>query len=297
MMTSAAVRNVLVPAAGLGTRMLPATKTVPKELLPLVDRPIIQYGVEEAARSGVRRVVLVTNPGNTLTASHFAPAPELEAELGARGKPDLLADVRALTALADVACVHQPRPLGLGHAVLCGRDAVGDAPFAVLLPDDVIDAEPPALRRMLDVFAGSGNPVLLVERVPRAAVHHYGIVAIEAKVDDGVFLVKDLVEKPSAADAPSDLAILGRYVLTPDVFDALESTDRGAGGEIQLTDGLRRLLRTRPIHACALNGTRFDAGDRNGFLKATIHFAAKQPALAASLREALDGVNVPAAGA
>lgn len=296
MTTSAAVRSVLVPAAGLGTRMLPATKAVPKELLALVDRPIIQYGVEEAARSGVRRVVLVTNPGNTLTASHFAPAPELEAELGARGKPDLLAAVRALAALADVACVHQPRPLGLGHAVLCGRDAVGDAPFAVLLPDDVIDAEPPALRQMLDVFAERGGPVLLVERVPRAAVHRYGIVAAEP-LGAGVFRVTDLVEKPSAADAPSDLAILGRYVLTPDVFDALESTDRGAGGEIQLTDGLRRLLRTRPIHACALNGTRLDAGDRNGFLKATIHFAAKQPALAASLREALDGVNVPAAGA
>lgn len=296
MTTSAAVRSVLVPAAGLGTRMLPATKAVPKELLPLVDRPIIQYGVEEAARSGVRRVVLVTNPGNTLTASHFAPAPELEAELGARGKPGLLAAVRALTTLADVTCVHQPRPLGLGHAVLCGRDAVGDAPFAVLLPDDVIDAEPPALRQMLDVFAARGGPVLLVERVPRAAVHRYGIVAAEP-LGAGVFRVTDLVEKPSAADAPSDLAILGRYVLTPDVFDALESTDRGAGGEIQLTDGLRRLLRTRPIHACALNGTRLDAGDRNGFLKATIHFAAKQPALAASLREALDGVNVPATGA
>lgn len=296
MTTSVAVRSVLVPAAGLGTRMLPATKAVPKELLPLVDRPIIQYGVEEAVRSGVRRVVLVTNPGNTLTASHFAPAPDLEAELGARGKPDLLAAVRALTALADVTCVHQPRPLGLGHAVLCGRDAVGDAPFAVLLPDDVIDAEPPALRQMLDIFAARGGPVLLVERVPRAAVHRYGIVAAEP-LGAGVFRVTDLVEKPSAADAPSDLAILGRYVLTPDVFDALESTDRGAGGEIQLTDGLRRLLRTRPIHACALNGTRLDAGDRNGFLKATIHFAAKQPALAASLREALDGVNVPATGA
>ena len=296
MTTSAAVRSVLVPAAGLGTRMLPGTKAVPKELLALVDRPIIQYGVEEAARSGVRRVVLVTNPGNTLTASHFAPAPDLEAELGARGKPGLLADVRALTALADVTCVHQPRPLGLGHAVLCGRDAVGDAPFAVLLPDDVIDAEPPALRQMLDVFAERGGPVLLVERVPRAAVHRYGIVAAEP-LGAGVFRVTDLVEKPSAADAPSDLAILGRYVLTPDVFDALESTDRGAGGEIQLTDGLRRLLRNRPIHACVLDGTRFDAGDRNGFLKATIHFAAKQPALAASLREALDGVNVPAAGA
>ncbi len=296
MPTNAAVRSVLVPAAGLGTRMLPATKAIPKELLTLVDRPLIQYGVEEAVRSGVRRIVLVTNPGNTLTAAHFTPAPQLEAELEARGKPDLLATVRALTALADVTCVHQPEPLGLGHAVLCGRDAVGDAPFAVLLPDDVIDAEPPALRRMLDVFAACGGPVLLVERVPRAAVHRYGIIAAEP-VRDGMFRVTDLVEKPDVADAPSDLAILGRYVLTPDVFPTLESTERGAGGEIQLTDGLRRLLRTRQIHACALNGTRLDAGNRGGFLKATIHFAAKQPALAAALREALDSLTVPATGA
>ncbi len=295
MPTNAAVRTVLVPAAGLGTRMLPATKAIPKELLTLVDRPIIQYGVEEAVQAGVRRVVLVTNPGNTLTASHFAPAPALEAALGASGKTDLLPTVRALTDLAEVATVHQPEPLGLGHAVLCGRDAVGDAPFAVLLPDDIIDAEPPALRQMLDVFAACGEPVLLVERVPRDAVHRYGIIAAEP-IRDGVFRVTDLVEKPAVADAPSDLAIIGRYVLTPDVFPILEATDRGAGGEIQLTDGLRQLLRRRPLYARALNGTRLDAGNRSGYLKATIHFAAKQPALAADLREALDRVIVPSAG-
>ena len=295
MPTNAAVRTVLVPAAGLGTRMLPATKAIPKELLTLVDRPIIQYGVEEAVQAGIRRVVLVTNPGNTLTASHFSPAPDLEAELLARGKPELLAAVRALSGLADVSTVHQPEPLGLGHAVLCGRDAVGDAPFAVLLPDDIIDAEPPALRQMLDVFAGCDGPVLLVERVPRDAVDRYGIIAAEP-VGDGVFRVTDLVEKPAVADAPSDLAIIGRYVLTPDIFDTLESTERGAGGEIQLTDGLRRLLRIRPIHACALNGTRLDAGNRGGFLKATVHFAAKQRALAADLRDALDSLTQPATG-
>lgn len=295
MPTNAAVRTVLVPAAGLGTRMLPATKAIPKELLTLVDRPIIQYGVEEAVQSGVRRVVLVTNPGNTLTASHFAPAPVLEAELAARGKPDLLATVRALTALADVTTVHQPEPLGLGHAVLCGRDAVGDAPFAVMLPDDIIDADPPALGQMLDVFAEYGGPVLLVERVPRDAVHRYGIIAAEP-IRDGVFRVTDLVEKPAPADAPSDLAIIGRYVLTPDLFPTLAATERGAGGEIQLTDGLRGLLRRRPIYARALNGVRLDAGNRSGFLKATIHFAVKQPVLAADLREALDGATAPATG-
>ena len=295
MTTTAADRSVLVPAAGLGTRMLPATKAIPKELLTLVDRPIIQYGVEEAVQAGIRRVVLVTNPGNTLTASHFAPAPALEAALGASGKAELLASVRELAGLADVATVHQPEPLGLGHAVLCGRDAVGDNPFAVLLPDDIIDADPPALGRMLDVFDARGGPVLLVERVPHDAVNRYGIIAAEP-VGDGVFRVTDLVEKPAVADAPSDLAIIGRYVLTPDVFDALEATERGAGGEIQLTDGLRQLLRSRPIYACALNGVRLDAGNRSGFLKATIHFAAKQPALAADLREALDSATAPATG-
>jgi UTP--glucose-1-phosphate uridylyltransferase len=294
MPTNAAVRTVLVPAAGLGTRMLPATKAIPKELLTLVDRPIIQYGVEEAVQSGIRRVVLVTNPGNTLTAAHFAPAPALEAALDAGGKADLLADVRTLTSLADVTTVHQPEPLGLGHAVLCGRDAVGNAPFAALLPDDIIDAEPPALGQMLDVFAECGGPVLLVERVPRDAVDRYGIIDAEP-VGDGVFRVTDLVEKPAVADAPSDLAIIGRYVLTPDIFDTLEATKRGAGGEIQLTDGLRRLLRNRPIYACALRGTRLDAGNRAGFLRATIHFAAKQPALATDLREALDSLTEPAA--
>ena len=295
MPTNVAVRSVLVPAAGLGTRMLPATKALPKELLTLVDRPIIQYGVEEAVQAGIRRVVLVTNPGNTLTAAHFAPAPALEAALGASGKADLLATVHRLTTLAAVDTVHQPEPLGLGHAVLCGRDAIGDAPFAVLLPDDIIDADPPALGRMLDVFAELDGPVLLVERVPRDAVHRYGIIAAEP-VGDGVFRVTDLVEKPAVADAPSDLAIIGRYVLTPDVFDSLESTDRGAGGEIQLTDGLRTLLRARPIYACALDGTRLDAGNRAGFLRATIHFAAKQPALAADLRDALDSMAAPATG-
>ena len=295
MPTNAAVRSVLIPAAGLGTRMLPATKAIPKELLTLVDRPIIQYGVEEAVQSGIRRIVLVTNPGNTLTASHFAPAPALEAALGASGKSDLLAAVRALTDLADVATVHQPEPLGLGHAVLCGGDAIGDAPFAVLLPDDIIDAEPPALRQMLDIFTACGGPVLLVERVPRNAVDRYGIIDAEP-VGNGVFRVTDLVEKPAVADARSDLAIIGRYVLTPDVLDTLEATERGAGGEIQLTDGLRRLLRQRPIYACALNGTRLDAGNRGGYLKATIHFAAKQPALAAELRDALDSMAEPTGG-
>ena len=287
MPTNGDVRTVVIPAAGLGTRMLPATKTVPKELLPLVDRPIVQYGVEEAVRSGVRRVALVTNPGNTLTASHFAPHPAIERALAENGRTEALAAMRALAAMAEVTTLHQEAPLGLGHAVLCARSAAGDAPFAVLLPDDVIDAEPPALRRMIDVFTDAGGPVVLVERVPHHVVHRYGVIAAEP-LGGGVHRVTDLVEKPAPDEAPSDLAIVGRYVLTPDTFDALEATGAGAGGEIQLTDGLRRLLRQRPVYAWELSGgKRLDAGTPAGFLRATIHFALKRPDLAAAIEEAL----------
>ena len=277
------VRTAVFPAAGLGTRILPATKAFPKELLPLVDRPIIQYGVEEAVASGMRRVVLVTSPGNTMTGAHFAPHPALEAVLEARGKAESLTVVRALSALAEVTTVHQAQPLGLGHAVLMARPEVGDEPFAVVLPDDVIDADPPALRRMTDLFAEVGGPVLLVERVPREAVQRYGIIDA-TPLGQGVFQVRDLVEKPDPATAPSDLAIVGRYVLTPDTFDALEGTGADAGGEIQLTDALRRLLAQRPLYACELAGTRHDAGNRLGFLKASVYFALKRPDLGPQLR-------------
>ena len=280
---SAGVSTLLVPAAGLGTRMLPATRAVPKEMLPLIDRPIIQYGVEEAFAAGIRRVVLVTNPGNMLSMRHFAPAPDLEAELERRGKSEQLQMVRALPAMAEMSVVPQAEPRGLGDAVLCGRAAVGDAPFAVLLPDDIIDAVPPALAQMLDVFRETGGPVLLVERVPRARVSSYGIIGAEP-VRAGVWRVTDLVEKPMPEEAPSDLAIIGRYVLTPDLFEALEATEAGAGGEVQLTDALRRLLASRPIHACELRGTRLDAGNQLGFLKAGIHLALRRPELAAELR-------------
>lgn len=280
---AADVSTLLVPVAGLGTRMLPATRTIPKEMLPLVDRPIIQYGVEEAVASGIRRVVLITNPGNTLSASHFAPAPELEAELERRGKAELLAGARALSTMADVSAVPQDAPRGLGHAVLCGRDAAGDAPFAVLLPDDLIDAEPPALAQMLHVFRETGGPVLLVERVPRASVHRYGVIAATA-VRDSVWRVTDLVEKPAPEHAPSNLAIIGRYLLTRDLFDELEATEPGAGGEIQLTDGLRRLARKRPIYAAELWGTRHDAGNPLGYLKAAVHVALRRPDLAPELQ-------------
>ena len=247
------LRTAVFPAAGLGTRILPATKAFPKELLPLVDRPIIQYGVEEAARSGLRRIILVTSPGNVMTGAHFEPNPGLEALLAARGKTDALEVIRSLSDLAEVTTIHQDQPLGLGHAVLVAKAQVGEEPFAVVLPDDIIDADPPALRQMIDVYTEHGGPVLLVERVPRETVQRYGVIDA-TPLQDGIYHVRDLVEKPPPDKAPSDLAIVGRYILTPDVFGVLEQTGRDAGGEIQLTDGLRRLARERPLYACEAEG-------------------------------------------
>ena len=279
----ARVRTAVFPAAGLGTRILPATKAFPKELLPLVDRPIIQYGVEEAVAAGIRDVVLVTSPNNAMTGAHFAPNPELEAILESRGKTTALEIVRAVANMATVTTVHQHEPLGLGHAVLMAKEPAADEPFAVILPDDVIDADPPALRQMIDVFEEVDGPVLLVERVPHDAVQRYGIIDA-TPIRDGVFQIRDLVEKPSADVAPSNLAIVGRYVLTPDVFLDLEHTGEGAGGEIQLTDGLRRTLERRPLYACELSGVRHDAGTTLGFIQAALHFALKRPDLEPALR-------------
>ncbi len=282
---SASVKTVVFPAAGLGTRILPATKAFPKELLPLVDRPIIQYGVEEAVRSGIREVVLVTSPDNTATAAHFAENPKLEQLLAERAKTRELAAVRAVSAMASVTTVHQTEPRGLGHAILMAAGRVGDNPFAVVLPDDVIDADPPALRQMTEVFDQVNGPVILVERVPQSAVNRYGIIDA-TPLRDGVYTIRDLVEKPSPDEAPSDLAIVGRYILTPDLFVALEETGEDAGGEVQLTDALRGLLERRPVYACELSGAvRHDVGNRLGFIKASLYFAMKRPDIAPALRD------------
>ena len=287
------VRKAVFPAAGLGTRFLPATKAQPKEMLVLVDKPVIQYGVEEAVQSGVRNIVIVTGRGKNAIEDHFDVNVELESFLEQRGKKSQLEEIRQITSLIQVSYVRQGEPLGLGHAVLVTKPLVGDEPFAVILGDDVMDATPPALRQMIDVYERLQGPVLAVERVRTEDVPSYGIVAYDESADlgRGVYRVTDLVEKPRVEDAPSNLAIIGRYVLTPDIFPALEAVKADRTGEIQLTNGLRQLLRKRPIYAVEIDGVRHDTGNKLGFLKALVYFALKRPELAGPFREYLDRVH------
>ena len=290
------VRKAVYPAAGLGTRFLPATKVLPKEMLVLVDRPIIQYGVEEALQSGIDNIILVTSRGKSIIEDHFDVAYELESLLERRGKKDQLDEVRHLSKV-NVASVRQGEPLGLGHAVLVARPLVGDEPFAVVLTDDVIDAPRPALRQMIDVFERVNGPVIAVERVPPEDVSSYGIVAIDdTDLGPGVHRIVDLVEKPPREEAPSNLAIIGRYILTPDIFPALQETASDRTGEIQLTDGMRRLLEKRPLYACEISGVRHDTGNKLGFLKATAYFALKRPEFAEPFRRYLELLDKPPVG-
>ncbi|MGE5359334.1 MAG: UTP--glucose-1-phosphate uridylyltransferase GalU [Bacteroidales bacterium] len=288
------VRKAVFPVAGLGTRFLPATKAQPKEMLPIVDKPIIQYGVEECLASGADNIILVTGRGKNAIEDHFDVAVELETFLEARGKTALLDEIRKISNLINFAYVRQGEPLGLGHAVLVTKELVGDEPFAVILADDVIDAEPPATRQMIDVYERVGGPVLAVERVPDHDVSSYGIVDLEPGGDmgDGVFRIRDLVEKPKREEAPSNLAIIGRYILTPDIFPALEATAADRTGEIQLTNGLRRLLRERPIYAYEVKGVRHDTGNKLGFLKAVVYFALRRPDLAEPFAEYVRSLDV-----
>ena len=287
------VKKAVFPAAGLGTRFLPATKAQPKEMLPLVDKPIIQYSVEEAVASGVSNIILVTGRGKNAIEDHFDVSVELETFLEARGKRDQLDEVRKISNLINFAYVRQGEPLGLGHAVLVARELVGDEPFAVLLGDDVIDAEPPATKQLIDVFDRVKGPVLAVERVPRENISSYGVIAIDTSVNlgPGVYQVRDLVEKPPREEAPSDLAIIGRYILTPDIFPALAATKSDRTGEIQLTNGLRELLKSRPIYACEVDGVRHDTGNKLGYLKAMVYFAMKRPDLADAFIAYLDEIQ------
>ena len=286
----------MFPAAGLGTRFLPATKAQPKEMLPLVDKPIIQYGVEEAVASGVDNIILVTGRGKNAIEDHFDRSVELESFLEARGKREQLDEVRKISNMINFAYVRQGEPLGLGHAVLVARELVGNEPFAVILADDVIDAQPPAIKQMISVFEKVGGPVLAVERVPRESVSSYGVIApaSSSPLGPGIYQVEDLVEKPAIDEAPSDLAIIGRYILTPDVFPALETTRSDRTGEIQLTNGLRELLKTRPIFACEVEGVRHDTGNKLGYLEAMVYFALKRPDIADRFSSYLNRINLPA---
>ena len=286
------VRKGVFPAAGLGTRFLPATKAQPKEMLPLVDKPMIQYVVEEAAASGLSEIIIVTGRGKRAIEDHFDAAFELEYYLADRGKTEELAQIKTISELASVSYVRQKEPLGLGHAILCARALVGDEPFAVFLGDDIIGAAPsPCIRQLLDVSERHGAPTIAVQRVLREHIHQYGVVAVRP-CEDRVHEITDLVEKPKAQDAPSDLAIIGRYVLPPEIFGILAETKADSRGEIQLTDALRTLRSRRPMYAVEFEGRRYDTGNKLGFLKATVEFALARPDLSTEFRAYLKSLRL-----
>ncbi len=268
------ITKAVFPAAGLGTRFLPATKASPKEMMPLVDKPLIQYVVEEAVSSGIDQAVIVTGRNKRAIEDHFDVAYELEEDLKAKGKAKLLSEVQRIANLVSFCYIRQKKALGLGHAVLTAKNVVDHEPFAVLLSDDIIDAETPALKQMMNIFYRYPTTILAIQRVPKSQTKHYGIIEAK-KIEDRVYLVKDLVEKPLPEEAPSNLAIIGRYILMPEIFGCLENTRPGRGGEIQLTDGLRLLMEKQPIYAYELDGVRYDAGDKLGFLKATVEYGLK----------------------
>lgn len=291
----ATVRRAVFPAAGLGTRFLPATKAQPKEMLPLVDKPIIQYAVEEAVSAGLENLVIITGRGKNAIEDHFDVSFELEKILEERGKSDLLSRVRAVSDMVHVAYVRQKEALGLGHAILVAQDLVRDEPFAVLLGDDVVEAEVPCIRQMIDVYEKYHSSVVAIMEVPPAEVTRYGIIRAKPLPDGDegrLFEVEDMVEKPAAGTAPSNLAIIGRYILTPGIFECLATTNRGSGGEIQLTDGLRRLLTRERIIGYRFRGKRHDAGEKLGFLQATVEFALKNEELGPAFRSYLKSLDL-----
>lgn len=288
------LRKAVIPAAGLGTRFLPATKAQPKEMLPLIDKPLIQYAVEEALASGCDQIIIITSRGKGAIEDHFDISCELEKTLEERGKGDLLADMRRISEMANVAYVRQKKAMGLGHAVLMASELVGDEPFAVILPDDIIEAAVPCLTQMAEVYQETGASVLATRQIEGAAISAYGVLdAKPTGTHDGrVYEVHDLVEKPKSEHAPSNLAIIGRYILTPGIFDALKSTQLGRGGELQLTDGLKQLLKYEKIYGYTFEGDRHDVGDKLGMLKATVEFALKREDLGADFRNYLKNLRL-----
>lgn len=285
------IRKAVFPAAGLGTRFLPATKASPKEMLPLVDKPLIQYSIEEAVASGIESILIITGRDKSAIENHFDISFELEQLLQEKGKTEMFEQVRAISDITKITYTRQKQALGLGHAIYQAKDFVGDEPFAALLADDVVDAEKPALKQMIEVFEKYNAPVIATMQVEGEAISRFGVIDAD-EVELGVFKIKDMVEKPAFDDAPSDLAIIGRYIFTPDIFGAIERTTPGAGGEIQITDAMRLLLKERPFYAVKLEGTRHDAGDKLGFLIATVEYALKRDDLGADFREYLRSLKL-----
>lgn len=282
------VRTAVFPAGGLGTRFLPATKVIPKEMLPLIDKPIIQYGVEEAIASGIEHIIFITGRGKGAMEDHFDISYELDATLERKGKKELLELSRKISSMARISYVRQKEPLGLGHAVLCAKQLVGDEPFAVLLPDDVIDAEMPCIKQMIDVYNQREGSVLATMTIEGPSISAYGVLAgSQDATNERIYNCTGMVEKPKFEDAPSKQAIIGRYILTPRVFELLEKTGFGAGGELQLTDGILGLLKHEKVYGYTFEGKRYDAGDKYGMLQATVEFGLKRPDFGNKFREYL----------
>ena len=291
------IRKAVFPAAGLGTRFLPATKASPKEMLPLVDKPLIQYSVEEAVKSGIESILIVTGREKSPIENHFDISFELEKILQEKGKTEMFDLVRDIAKTARISYTRQQEALGLGHAIYQAVDFTPNEPFAVLLADDVVDAEKPALKQMIEVYEKYEAPVIATMQVEGEAISRFGVIETEDTEDENVYKITGMVEKPAFEDAPSDLAIIGRYILTPDIFDAIERTEKGAGGEIQITDAMQLMLKEgKPFYAVKLEGTRHDAGDKLGFLIATVEFALKREDLGGEFRKYLQSLNLNAEG-
>jgi UTP--glucose-1-phosphate uridylyltransferase len=285
------IRKAVFPAAGLGTRFLPATKASPKEMLPLVDKPLIQYVIEESVASGIESILIITGRDKAAIENHFDISFELEELLKARGKEAMFEQVRAISDIAQISYTRQKQALGLGHAIYQAKDFVGNEPFAALLADDIVDSEKPALRQMVEVFEKYDAPVIATMQVEGEDISRFGVIDAD-EVEHGVYRINDMVEKPAFADAPSDLAIIGRYIFTPDIFDAIKDTKPGSGGEIQITDAMRILLKKRPFYAVKLEGKRHDAGDKLGFLIATVELALKRDDLGDEFRKYLRSLDL-----
>jgi UTP--glucose-1-phosphate uridylyltransferase len=285
------IKTAVFPAAGLGTRFLPATKSQPKEMLPLVDKPMIQYVIEEAQKSGIEHVIIITGRGKNAIEDHFDMSYELEHNLREKGKSELLEMVESISNMITISYVRQKEALGLGHAILCAKHLVGNEPFAVFLGDDIVDSDEPCMAQMIKAWDKHQCPIIAVEKVDMANISSYGVIAGD-KTEERLYKISDMVEKPKTEDAPSDLAIIGRYILTPEIFDILENTQKGAGGEIQLTDGLRTLLKTQDFYGYQFHGNRYDTGSKIGFLKATVEFALKREDLGSEFKEYLKTLDL-----